>query len=97
LQYIQGGDLFDAIRQHGKFKESEVLKTAKLLVEAIRYFHELGIIHRDLKPENILLMEAGNLESLKITDFGFSRLLQKNSFAITVCGTAQYVAPEIVK
>ncbi|KAM3075281.1 G2-specific serine/threonine protein kinase [Clarireedia jacksonii] len=50
------------------------------------------ILHRDLKPENIFLGE-GN--SVKLGDFGLSKLMQSHDFASTYVGTPFYMSPEI--
>ena len=49
-------------------------------------------MYRDLKPENILIDSQGNI---KIADFGFCKHASQNSF--TLCGTPEYLAPEIIK
>ncbi|XP_073874975.1 ribosomal protein S6 kinase-related protein isoform X8 [Macaca fascicularis] len=59
----------------------------------ISYLHDLGIMHRDVKMENILLDERGHL---KLTDFGLSRHLPQGARAYTICGTLQYMAPEVL-
>jgi serine/threonine protein kinase len=51
----------------------------------------------DLKPENVLLVQQrGGMEIAKITDFGLATILQPFQMARTLCGTPQYVAPEIL-
>jgi len=61
------------------------------------YCHSHGIIHRDIKPENLLLADADkSIGSLKIADFGLSRILSDDDFADTICGSPGYVAPEIL-
>lgn len=58
---------------------------------ALEYLHERNIIYRDLKPENLLLCHDGHL---RLTDFGFAKLVPENTW--TLCGTPDYLAPEIV-
>jgi len=67
------------------------------LFDAVIYCHGLGIIHRDLKPENLLL-NSKNLETatIKISDFGLARFLNKDDLATTTAGTPGYVAPEVI-
>jgi len=55
------------------------------------YQHSKNIVYRDLKPENILLAEDGYL---KLTDFGFAKYVEGRTY--TLCGTPEYLAPEIL-
>lgn len=69
----------------GNFYASEI-------VSALEYLHARNIVYRDLKPENLLLARDGHL---KITDFGFAKKLTDRTW--TLCGTPEYLAPEIIQ
>lgn len=55
------------------------------------YLHKYNIIYRDLKPENILIDSSGYL---RLTDFGFAKICEGRTY--TLCGTPEYLAPEII-
>ena len=67
------------------------------MASAIKYLHFKKICHRDLKPENVLLYWSGeSLPIVKITDMRMSKLVVKTRLK-TFCGTAHYIAPEVVQ
>eukprot|EP00756_Hemistasia_phaeocysticola_P023439 Hpha_TRINITY_DN15892_c0_g5::TRINITY_DN15892_c0_g5_i2::g.187291::m.187291 len=94
LELLTGGDLFDKLDQAKRFEEPQARTYFQQLVYGLQYLHANDIAHRDLKPENLLLDAGGNL---KIADFGFSRLLNNQQLLQTVCGTPNYMAPEVLK
>merc|ERR1712238_49820 len=60
---------------------------------AFAHIHSKNIIHRDLKPENILLMHNGYS---KLIDFGFAKIMEPGTRTYTLCGTPEYIAPEVL-
>ncbi|KAJ3101925.1 hypothetical protein HDU97_000966 [Phlyctochytrium planicorne] len=97
LELARGGELFDLIIDKKKFTENECRVVMKQLLTALKYLHDRNIVHRDLKPENILLVsrDDGDLR-IKISDFGLAKLVGEESFLKTLCGTPNYVAPEVL-
>lgn len=55
------------------------------------YIHSKNVIYRDLKPENLLIADDGYL---KLADFGFAKVVEGRTY--TLCGTPEYLAPEIL-
>lgn len=92
FEYVCGGELFAYLRNAGKFPLSSATFYASEIVSALEYLHSLNIVYRDLKPENLLLDKDGHL---KITDFGFAKKLTDRTW--TLCGTPEYLAPEIIQ
>jgi len=95
LEYCAGGELFFHLSQAGRFSQGRCRFYACEICLALDYLHKLNIIYRDLKPENLLLDAEGHA---KITDFGLSKEgIEDNISAKTVCGTPEYLAPEILR
>ena len=96
-EFMQGGDMFFHLHD-GKiiiFNNEKTRFYIMELVLALESLHKNNMVYRDLKPENILLDAKGHV---KITDFGLSKILETESDkAFTICGTPQYLAPEVIK
>lgn len=91
LPFIPGGEMFTHLRKMGKFEETSSKFYGAQVVLALEYLHSCELVYRDLKPENILIDKTGYI---KITDFGFCKLIQGRTW--TLCGTPEYLAPEII-
>ncbi|CRK95499.1 CLUMA_CG008968, isoform A [Clunio marinus] len=92
FDFIGGGELFSYLRKVKHFESDTANFYTREILLALEYLHSLNIIYRDLKPENLLLDGDGHL---KITDFGFSKKLKDRTW--TLCGTPEYLAPEIIQ
>lgn len=93
LELVSNGELFERIVESRRFDEDTGRKYFQQLISGLYYCHQQNIAHRDLKPENLLLDEKDNL---KISDFGLSNLQREGEELGTVCGTPNYVAPEVL-
>ena len=92
LEYVPGGELFSLLRGNVSFPIPQAKFYIAHVVTIFEYLHSKNIIYRDLKPENILITKTGYL---KLTDFGFAKLLEEGK-TYTLCGTPEYLAPEII-
>jgi serine/threonine protein kinase len=66
MELLNGGELFDRLRQRSHFNEKEASSIMKSLISAIQFIHSQGIVHRDLKPENILFSDHTIQAKVKI-------------------------------
>lgn len=96
MELVEGGELFDLIKARKVLSEYTSFHVTKQLLEVVKYLHDVGIVHRDIKPENILLTDSSELPTIKLADFGLSKLIGPKDFLRNACGTLGYVAPEVL-
>ncbi len=96
MEFVEGPTLRDVVRGR-ELSAAHALAIVPTLCDALQYAHDKAVVHRDIKPENILMSLDG---SVKIADFGLSRILgnesQQSMLTAThqVMGTPRYMAPE---
>ncbi|CRK23768.1 hypothetical protein BN1723_018102, partial [Verticillium longisporum] len=93
LEFAGKGELYKHLRRESKFPEWKAAQYVAQMASALRYLHRKHVIHRDIKPENILVGIHGEL---KLSDFGWS-VHAPNNRRNTMCGTLDYLPPEMIK
>ncbi|EGG06842.1 uncharacterized protein MELLADRAFT_35870 [Melampsora larici-populina 98AG31] len=94
LELIESGTLQNLLEKYTFFNDVEVLFYLVQISTGLSVLHLSKIIYRDLKPENILLTSDGNI---KLADFGLSKdVSTSNGRTNSVCGTVNYLAPEVI-
>ena len=100
MEYVDGRNLGDRVRQDGPLSEKDVIEIGRQLSDALEYAHSRGMVHRDVKPENILLTNGG---VAKLCDLGLARsnVADDEELRLTqagcAVGTPYYISPEQVR
>uniref|UniRef100_A0A673G8X3 non-specific serine/threonine protein kinase n=1 Tax=Sinocyclocheilus rhinocerous TaxID=307959 RepID=A0A673G8X3_9TELE len=109
MEYVEGGDCATLLKNIGALPVEMAQMYFAETVLALEYIHNYGIVHRDLKPDNLLITSMGHI---KLTDFGLSKMglmnlttnlyeghIEKDAREFLdkqVCGTPEYIAPEVI-
>ena len=91
--FFNGGELFHYL-SNGRFSENRARFYAAEIALGLGHLHDNNIVYRDLKPEHLLLDPEGHI---RITDFGLSKKDVEGDTAHSLCGTPEYLAPEILR
>jgi aurora kinase len=93
LEFAGKGELYKHLRREQRFPEPKAAQYIAQMAAALKYLHKKHVMHRDIKPENILVGVHGEI---KISDFGWS-VHAPNNRRNTMCGTLDYLPPEMLK
>ena len=97
FEFLPAGDLKRDTINNDAFTHEQARRLFRQVLAAVRYIHHVKVAHRDVKPENILLTTPDRSIAVpKLCDFGLARETLHPNACLTVCGTAMYLAPEIV-
>lgn len=91
LEPCMGGELFSRMRKLRRLEEPIACFYSACVVSAFEYLQSRYVLYRDLKPENIMIHADGYV---RVVDFGFAKRVYGRTY--TVCGTPEYLAPEIL-
>jgi cGMP-dependent protein kinase len=95
METVMGGELFSLLtRMGGAVPEQTAKFYTACVVLAFEYLQAKHYIYRDLKPENLLIDKRGYI---KVADFGFAKRLSPGEKSYTLCGTPEYMAPELFR
>lgn len=94
FEFFNGGELYHYLSEGGRFTEERARFYCAEIILGLDYLHQRGIVYRDLKPENLILDSEGHI---KITDFGLSKENVDGDSITSICGTPEYLAPEILR
>ncbi|CAM9245204.1 unnamed protein product, partial [Phaeothamnion confervicola] len=95
LELCSHCSLSDLVRKAGRCAEPDARRYMLQILDAVEYLHAHGVIHRDLKLGNVFLDAGGDV---KLGDFGLAaKLERRDERKQTVCGTPNYIAPEILE
>lgn len=104
MEYLNGEDLSDTIKNQGSLPWSRVKPIMLQIVEALKAAHAAGIIHRDMKPENCFRIKRGSNEDfIKVLDFGIAKVTSDEGEGKNltrtgmIFGTPEYMSPEQAK
>uniref|UniRef100_UPI00398EC999 death-associated protein kinase 2 isoform X2 n=1 Tax=Pristiophorus japonicus TaxID=55135 RepID=UPI00398EC999 len=97
LELVCGGELFDYVAEKESLGEDQAMEFVQQILLAVGYLHSKSISHLDLKPENIMLLEKEVPKPhIKLIDFGLAQKIEEGTEFRSMCGTPQYIAPEII-
>lgn len=93
LELVQGGDLFGRLDRVEKLDNHCARFYMVGTMLALDHLHQRNIVYRDLKPENLLIDSHGYI---KLADFGLAKRVPAGTKTFTVCGTPEYMSPELI-
>ncbi|KAL3319345.1 Serine/threonine-protein kinase plk4 [Cichlidogyrus casuarinus] len=93
LEICHNDDLQTHIARNGPLNEDVARHYLKQIVHGLLYLHSHNIVHRDLTLSNLLLTKDMRV---KIADFGLATRIEPGQEHKTMCGTPNYISPEVV-
>lgn len=101
MELLNGRELGDELEKKQRLPYREAVGYILQACAAMAEAHREGIVHRDLKPSNLFLSETSHGRTVKVLDFGISKLAGDINASVTTTasafGTPLYMSPEQVR
>ncbi len=107
MEHLEGTALSDVLKLRGPLPVSEAVDYVVQAIHGVAEAHAHGIVHRDLKPANLFLVGAPGAPTVKVLDFGASKLTEESparlgelggiTLPTSLIGSPRYMAPEQIR
>ncbi|HWM87911.1 MAG TPA: protein kinase, partial [Kofleriaceae bacterium] len=99
MEFLRGPTLTQVL--HGEpLRSSRIADLVAQILAGLEEAHDAGVVHADLKADNVVVeRRRGDWDLVKVVDFGIARLVgrETRSTEKTICGTPEYMAPEVIQ
>jgi serine/threonine-protein kinase len=100
MEYVRGTSLTQLLCTDGPLEPRRAAGLLDQILAALEAAHGAGVVHADIKSDNILVESSSRGDGVKIIDFGLARLRRRADVASSreelLCGTPEYLAPEVI-
>lgn len=100
MEFLRGPTLTHVLRNE-TLRPSRVADLVAQILSGLEEAHDAGVVHADLKADNVVVeRRRGDWDLVKVVDFGIARLVgqpTKDGAEKTICGTPEYMAPEVIQ
>ena len=100
MEYLRGLTLTQVIMNESPLGDERIVDTIGQILSGLEEAHHAGVIHADLKSDNVVVEHRrGGWDLVKVVDFGIARLIgapRTEEVRRTICGTPEYMAPELI-
>ncbi|KAI5130989.1 polo-like kinase 1 [Nematocida parisii] len=94
MEICRNKSMMDLLKRNKSIEEKYVKIFLLQIISALEYLHrECSVVHRDMKLANLFLDDGFNI---KVGDFGLAAVIDREERKKTICGTPNYIAPEVL-